>query len=108
MLTLYSLITWTGMLLFGPATWLARGEAFTLIATGLGRFSPTELRVSDPQLCVRAGCPIDDSGCADCAGAFYAAPPSARVVNMRPYGAGLVISRPLAVSMMVVVLMIRS
>jgi hypothetical protein len=107
MLTLYSLITWTGMVLFGPATWLARGEVFTLIATILGRFAPTELRSGDVRSCVEAGCPPDaEQGCSDCPAAFYKARRELRELNVRPYGAGLVVSQPLSVSSTIVVVMV--
>ncbi len=107
MLVLYSLVTWAGMVVFGPAKWLARGEAFTLMFTVLARFSPTDARVADARICVRAGCPRDASGgCSDCIEAFYSAPRDARAVAVRPYGAGLIVSRPLPPSMVVVVVML--
>ena len=107
MLTLYSAITWTGMALFGPAVWIARGEAFTLIGAVLARFSPTELHVTDKDICARSGCPPDASGgCSDCVEAFYRAPRETREINLRPYGAGLIVSRPLPLSMTIVVLMV--
>ena len=107
MLVLYSLVTWAGMVVFGPAKWLVRGEAFTLMFTVLARFSPTDVRVTDARACARAGCPPAASGgCSDCVEAFYNAPPDARAVALRPYGAGLIVSRPLRPSMVVVVVML--
>ena len=107
MLTAYSVIMWAGMLLFGPELWLARGDAFMLIATILGRFAPTELRSGDVRSCVEASCPADaEQGCSDCPAAFARARTELREVNLRPYGAGLVVSHPLPVSMIVVVVMV--
>src|SRR5215218_4863118 len=48
---LYSMFTWSSMVLFGKETWLQKGEAFSVYFGILGRFAPTEVRVSDPQLC---------------------------------------------------------
>lgn len=42
----YSIITWTGMFLYGKEAWLRRGEAFSIIFGVMGRFSVTEARVS--------------------------------------------------------------
>jgi hypothetical protein len=106
-LTVYSVITWTGMVLFGPVIWLARGDAFMLIATILGRFAPLELRSGDVRGCVEAGCPPDaEQGCSDCAAAFLKAGPGLREINLRPYGAGLIVSHPLPASLTIVVVMV--
>jgi hypothetical protein len=42
MLITYSVITWTGMLLFGSRNWLRHGEVFTVLFGLLARFAPTE------------------------------------------------------------------
>jgi hypothetical protein len=39
----YSLLTWTGMALFGSKIWLQRGEVFTLVFGTFARFAPTEI-----------------------------------------------------------------
>lgn len=39
--SIYSLITWWGMALFGREAWLARGEAFSVVFGLLGRFGVT-------------------------------------------------------------------
>ncbi|HEX2725017.1 MAG TPA: hypothetical protein VHN20_04260 [Beijerinckiaceae bacterium] len=107
MLTIYSAVTWTGMMLFGPAIWIARGEIFTLIAIILGRFAPIELRSGDVRSCLQVGCPPDaEQGCSDCPAAFYASRRGLREVNLRPYGAGLVVARPLSASMTILVVMV--
>lgn len=36
----YSLITWSGMVVFGRHTWLAHGEAFSVVFTTFSRFAP--------------------------------------------------------------------
>ena len=103
----YSAITFAGMIIFGAATWLSHGEAFTLIFGVLARFAPTELRVSDRALCVQADCaPERDGSCVDCPEAFLLAPPEKREVSLRGYGMGLILQHPLSLSMIVLALMV--
>jgi hypothetical protein len=103
----YSAVTWIGMILFGAPTWLAHGEAFTLLFGVLARFSPATLRVTDRDICARAGCPTEDDGaCVDCTEAFLQAPRDKREIKLRGYGIGLIVKRPLAFSMIVLVLMV--
>ena len=56
----YSVITWTGMAIFGRAVWLRHGDPFALAFGLLARFAPTELRVNDPRQC--RGCPSECAG----------------------------------------------
>jgi hypothetical protein len=42
MVITYSVITWTGMFVFGCRTWLSNGEVFTVVFGLLARFAPTE------------------------------------------------------------------
>lgn len=77
----YSLITWTGMAVFGRDVWLRQGEAFTLVFSLLARFSPTEIRSDNlnPQW------------------------------NLRPFGVGLLTDTPASMSLTVfVVLMLAA
>ena len=46
--TVYSLITWFGMFLFGREQWLRHGKAFSVVFGILARFAPTEVRVREP------------------------------------------------------------
>jgi hypothetical protein len=46
-ISLYSVVTWAGMALFGRDIWLARGEAFTLAFSVFGRFAPIGSRADD-------------------------------------------------------------
>lgn len=73
----YSALTWLGMLLFGRAQWLCRGEVFTLVFGLLARFAPIEVRDSS------AG---------------------GRELNLRPYGVGLLSREPVSNSVLVLVL----
>jgi len=94
------------MFLFGPGIWLARGEAFALMASVLARFSPTARRVTDKDICLSARGSADaKSGCSDCIAAFRA-PRDALEINLRPFGGGLIRSQPLPFSMTVLVIIV--
>jgi hypothetical protein len=73
----YAVLTWVGMLVFGRAQWLNRGEVFALVFGLLARFAPTEVR---------------DAGA------------KARTLWLRPYGVGLLASEPVPPSIVVLVL----
>lgn len=81
----YSAITWGGMLAFGKHTWLAHGEAFSVLFGFFSRFSPTEVRVLS-----------GDDECVDCYEDFEAATPEERQINLRPYAVGLANTRPVS------------
>ena len=74
----YSLLTWTGMALFGTEAWLQRGEVFTLVFGTLARFAPTEI-------------------------SRYR-----QVCQLRPVGAGLLVDGPASASMTAFVLLLLS
>jgi hypothetical protein len=74
----YSILTWTGMALFGEA-WLRHGEVFSVAFGTFARFSPTEARAGPrPEL------------------------------RLRPFGAGLLDSRPASLSMTAFVVLLLS
>lgn len=105
----YSLITWTGMLLFGRERWLRRGEAFALAFGLLSRFAPTELRVTRRALC--EGCDLDcgaSGECINCIACFERAAAADREWNLRPFAVGLLRADRASVSMMGFILLILS
>ncbi len=108
MTVVYSLITWTGMLLFGQAIWLRHGDPFTLAFGVLARFSPTEVRVTDAAVC--RACPLDcrdrDGDCVDCSECFTRASRHAREWNLRPFAVGLLRNVPLSASMTAFVILL--
>jgi hypothetical protein len=116
MILVYSVITWTGMLLFGAEKWLNRGEAFTLAFGLLARFAPTETRVLGG--CACRGCDsagsrgersadrTDGGDCVNCLSCFRSAPPERRQVNLRPFAAGLLRTDQVSLSMMAFVLLL--
>ena len=52
-LGIYSLITWTGMVLFGRKVWLEHGEIFAIVFSLFARFSPLNVE-DDGQIAARA------------------------------------------------------
>jgi hypothetical protein len=73
----YSVLTLAGMFLFGCETWLRHGEVFSLLFGTLARFAPLDVRTgAQPQL------------------------------RLRPFGAGLLDSSAVSISMMAFVLLI--
>ncbi len=105
---LYSLITWTGMFLFGRTVWLRHGDPFALAFGVLARFAPTEVRVADPEVC--RTCPLDcgDGECVDCFDCFARAPEARREWNLRPFGVGLLRDEPVSDSMVAFVVVLLS
>lgn len=50
----YSILTWTGMALFGRETWMRHGEVFSVVFGTFARFAPTEARAgARPELILR-------------------------------------------------------
>ena len=85
----YSVITLGGMVLFGKHQWLRHGEAFTVVFSFLGRFAPTEVRVSGQDLCqaCEGHCLDRDGECINCYECFEKA--QTRELNIRPLAMGL-------------------
>ncbi len=110
MTIVYSLITWTGMLVFGRAVWLRYGDPFAVAFGLLARFAPTEVRVTDPGVC--RTCPLAcreaDGDCVNCYECFAGAAGSSREWNLRPFAAGLLRTGDVSASMLVFVLIILS
>ncbi len=85
----YTLVTLSGMAIFGKRQWLRQGEAFSVIFGFLAKFAPTEVRVGEPYLCrdCQDQC-IDEGGeCINCYECFEKA--SSPEWNLRPFAAGL-------------------
>ncbi len=110
MATGYSLLTWTGMFLYGREKWLKHGEAFSLVFGILARFAPTEVRVSKTEFCgiCGVGCLDRDGECVNCANCFGHAREADREWALRPYAVGLLRNELASPSVMVFVLLILS
>jgi len=86
----YSIITWAGMVYFGKHTWLRYGEAFSVLFGVFARFAPTEVRVTDAEICKECGLDCSAAnGCVNCYECFEWAPPESRQLNLRPWAVGL-------------------
>jgi polyferredoxin len=86
----YSVLTWSGMALFGKDAWLRGGEAFSVYFNILGRFAPTEVRVNTSQPCLSCDACAEEAGdCVGCYECFASARPEDRELNLRPPAIGL-------------------
>lgn len=82
---LYSMVTFTGMLIFGRDVWLTKADPFTLAFGYLASLSVFEIRVRG------------EAGQRDLVNdyaAFSEAPGDRRELNLRPWGAGLLTYTP--------------
>jgi hypothetical protein len=106
----YSILTWTGMAVFGSEAWLRHGELFSVIFSLFARFAPTEVRVLEPAICAQCGarCSSPDGPCIDCYECLHRAGPQQWTLALRPFGAGLLDSRPVSTSMTAFVLLVLS
>ncbi len=107
MLVVYTLITWTGMFLFGRERWLRQGEAFSLVFGVLARFAPSEIQVTRPEVCTTCGfdCLDDDGQCVNCSRCLRLANTTDRQWNLRPYAVGLLRNEAVSLSMIAFVLL---
>jgi hypothetical protein len=107
--TVYSLITWGGMFVFGRAVWLRYGDPFAAAFRVLARFAPTEVRVNGRRGCVSCDLECGNEGaCVDCRECFARAAVAERELNLRPFGVGLLRTREVSLSMVVFVLLLLS
>ena len=111
----YSAITFVGMFLFGKHRWLRHGEAFSVVFGYLARFSITEVRVVESQVCEDCGsesCHPEGQagdrfeGCVDC----YECAEFAEDVqfNLRPPAVGLHTAGNIGGDVMAMVLLMLS
>lgn len=111
----YSSLTLGGMFLFGKHQWLRHGEAFTVVYGFLTRFSLTEVRVNEPEICEECegpGCAPstssgragDRGGCIDCYECFEYA--QNRELNLRPPAIGLHREQPMPAGLTALVLLV--
>jgi hypothetical protein len=106
----YSALTWTGMAFFGRLTWLRHADPFATAFGVLARFAPTELRVTDREACRRCevACSPREGACLDCGACFERATPARREWNLRAFGAGLLNTGDVSLSMVAFVLVLLS
>lgn len=102
----YSLITWTGMIVFGRAAWLVHGEAFSAVFSTFARFAPAAFRAGGAGGSARCAHGVDatEGATIGCAACFESAPPAERAIVFRLPGAGLLARSPVSASMAALVL----
>ena len=102
----YSLLTWSGMIVFGRRTWLAHGEAFAVVFSTFARFAPLAFHVGGRGGGARCphGVEIAEGENVGCAACFETAPLAERAVVLRPPGAGLLMRQPVSWSIAAMVL----
>ncbi|MCX6023059.1 MAG: hypothetical protein NTZ05_15285, partial [Chloroflexi bacterium] len=90
---LYSVITWIGMAVYGKEVWLRHGEIFSVFFALTAKFAPTEVRVTDPEVCRGCSAPCRDLGdaCINCYECVGWAEPGSRELNLRPWAVGLLV-----------------
>jgi hypothetical protein len=105
---LYSVLTWTGMTIFGKDICLRNGEAFSVFFDVLGKFAPSEVRVTDTRLCkdCRDSCWPAGGSCINCYECFARAAPGAREINLRPPAIGLALGERVTPARMVFVIVV--
>ena len=110
LLVAYSVLTWAGMAVFGSAAWLRHGELFTVYFSLFARLAPTEVRVLELALCEQcnAHCRSPDGPCINCYDCLQRAGSQQWALALRPFGAGLLDSRPVSTSMAAFVLLVLS
>lgn len=108
MILIYSVITWTGMLLFGKDLWLRNGEVFSVAFGFLARFCPTESRIVERNF-------IDIPNNIEAPQTAKSGPlprlslkpfPNTRELNLRPFASGLLKGEPVSASQMVFILVL--
>ena len=111
----YSILTLGGMYVFGKHQWLRHGEVFTVIYGFLTKFSITEVRVNDPEVCEECESRqcgpsvsserVGEAGsCVDCYECFDYA--RNKELNLRPPAIGLHAQGPMPVGLTALVLLV--
>jgi hypothetical protein len=106
MVVAYTVVTLGGMAIFGRHTWLRYGEAFSVIFRTFARFSPTEVRIVDTDLCQNCSheCLDRDGDCVDCYECFQRS--QKREFNLRPFAIGLGRNEPVTNDLLAVVVVL--
>ena len=97
------------MFFYGRTTWLRKGEAFSIAFSMLARFAPFEVRVTDKTRLndENIGLVERENG-VNCYECFRLVSPEYRELNIRPFGAGLLVGNRVSFSMMVFVILMLS
>jgi hypothetical protein len=85
----YTVLTLTGMALFGQVAWLRHAELFEVYLGWFGRIGPIGRLAVDPELCRDCGDRCDPARCVDCPECSAAASDDERRPVLRPWLVGL-------------------
>ena len=66
LLVAYTVLTVTGMVAFGPVTWLRNAEVFEVLFGWFGRIGPIGRRSTSPDLCRDCATGCEPTACIDC------------------------------------------
>tara|TARA_Y100000588_G_scaffold77243_1_gene80502 strand:- start:4675 stop:5643 length:969 start_codon:yes stop_codon:yes gene_type:complete len=101
----YSVLTLSGMFVFGRNQWLRKGEIFSLVFGLFSRLSVTEVRVNDGAACQQCAveCRGSDGNCVDCYPCFQRA--NDREINLRPPAIGLGRNEPVTDDLLALVVL---
>lgn len=107
---IYSFITWTGMFFVGKHIWLQYIDPFSIAFRFLSKFSPTEIRCRNIDVCKECPTICDDTTniCINCYYCFSKSKPNDREINLRPLGVGLLADENISTSNMAFVILILS
>jgi len=100
----FSILTWTGMFIFGRSTWLAHADPFALAFGVLSKFGPTDIQTEH---CCCDTCKAELDGARQC-GYCYRGADSPGTLLLRPPGAGLVDTENVSPSLSVFVVVMLS
>jgi len=105
----FSIVTWTGMFVFGRSTWLAHADPFALAFGVLAKFGPTDIRLAHR---MSATCTADSERAKGAAGealcCFGRYRGAQGTLILRPPGAGLVDDENISPSLSVFVIVMLS
>ncbi len=109
MVIVYTAITWVGMFVYGRHAWLHYGEAFSVLYRFISKFSPSEVRVANGELCRHCSraCGSEDGECVDCYECYQSAG-EGRELNLRPPAVGLAVLERVRTSEVVLVVLALS
>ena len=108
-ITIYGLVTWIGMVLYGRETWLQNADPFSVVFGVFARFAPLEVRVrsgDSGRHCRGHLCRYQSGDCVNGYVCLSEASVDQIEWNLRPPAVGLLQDRRVPVSMMVFVLIL--
>ena len=106
----YSIITWTGMFIFGRESWLLYGDPFSVLFRLLSRCSIVEPSVSSSAHCRDCPelCQDPDEDCRDCATCFAHSSWESKRIGLRIFGSGVTRGTSASTTITIFVLLVLS